>query len=322
MQATQHNELQAPPYVVFTDAAITRDGTTIWSHGTFAIPSGTITAIVGTNGTGKTTLLNAELGLLPLSHGSIEVLGALAGTNNHRIGYVPQNYTSGLDSTITVEQSVLLGLQGTHFGWRRTTAAQWQQVREALEVVHLTPYADARLGELSGGQRQRAAIAQALASKPELLLLDEPLANLDIASQQSLVDLLATLNAQWDMSVQVVSHDLNMLLPILTGAIYLLDGHPHYASMSQVLDAKLLTHLYGTEVQVVTTPQGDMFVTPNKEVHYCNQDTHNVLEAAQFHAHEHEHEHEHDREYTHKRTNEQVNNHTNADHEDSHGINH
>lgn len=287
MSTTQPEQSAQTPTasVQFSNAAISRDDRTIWSNGNFTIPTGTITAIVGTNGTGKTTLLNAELGLLALSQGSITVLGAPAGTQNHRIGYVPQNYISGLDSTITVQQSVLLGITGTRFGWHRTTEHQWQQVHEAIEVVHLQNYADARLGELSGGQRQRAAIAQALASKPELLLLDEPLANLDIASQQSLVDLLATLNTAWHMSVQVVSHDLNMLLPILTGAIYLLDGHPHYAPMSEVLDARLLTHLYGTEVEVITTPQGDMFVTPHSSAHHQTIDTHNVLEAAQFHTH-------------------------------------
>lgn len=282
---------QTPEHICvrFHNAEIRRDNRVIWSHGTFEIPTGSITAIVGTNGTGKTTLLNAELGLLKPTRGSIEVLGGPAGTHNNAIGYVPQNYTSGLDSTITVEQSVLLGLTGTHFGWHNVSRTEREQAQEAIAVVDLLPFAKTRLGELSGGQRQRAAIAQALASKPQLLLLDEPLANLDIANQQSLVELLATLNKQWHMSVQVVSHDLNMLLPILTGAIYLLDGHPHYAPMSQVLDAQLLTHLYGTRVEVVTTPQGDMFVTPNRalEPHERPIDTHDVHEAANFHTHEH-----------------------------------
>lgn len=89
------------------------------------------------------------------------------------------------------------------------------------------------------------------------------------------------------MTIQVVAHDLNMLLPILTGAVYLLDGHPHYAAMNDVLDSKLLTHLYGTKVQVVTTPQGDMFVTPTPdEADDIVPDTHDTSEVAQFHHHE------------------------------------
>lgn len=251
------------PSVELHGAEVRRGGRVIWSHGDFSIPQGTVTAIVGTNGTGKTTLLDAELGLVRPSAGTIDVLGRPAGQSNREIGYVPQNYTSGLDSTITAGQSVLLGLVGHRFGPHRITRAHRDRAREVLDFVGLGDRADRRLRELSGGQRQRAAIAQALVAGPRLLLLDEPLANLDIASQQSLVGLLARLNREWNMSIQVVSHDLNMLLPILTGAIYLLDGHPHYAPMDSVLDAGLLTHLYGTRVDVVRTPQGDMFVTPH-----------------------------------------------------------
>ena len=88
------------------------------------------------------------------------------------------------------------------------------------------------------------------------------------------------------MTIQVVAHDLNMLLPILTGAVYLLDGHPHYADMRQVLDSSLLTHLYGTNVQVVTTPQGDMFVTPTAdEPDDAVQDMHTADELAHLHQH-------------------------------------
>lgn len=276
--------------VILRNAAVRRGGRTIWSHGDFSIPRGTVTAIVGTNGAGKTTLLDAELGLVPLSSGTIEVLGRPAGQSNRRIGFVPQSYISGLDSTITARQSVVLGLTGTRFGIHFVTREERDRADEVLDFVGLTDKADYRLNELSGGLRQRAAIAQALVGGPELLLLDEPLANLDIASQRAVVELLARLNREWDMTIQVVAHDLNMLLPILTGAVYLLDGHPHYSSMNSVLDSKLLTHLYGTRVEVVTTPQGDMFVTPNMrlEPEGREQDTHDVHEAALFHHHDDE----------------------------------
>ncbi|MBT1166698.1 ABC transporter ATP-binding protein [Bifidobacterium simiarum] len=278
--------------VVLRDAEVRRGGRVIWSRGNFAIPLGTVTAVVGTNGTGKTTLLDAELGLVPTSRGSITVLGRPAGQSNAEIGYVPQSYISGLDSNITARQSVLLGLTGTKFGLHRVTKEEKDRVAQVLRFVGLEHKEDYRLNELSGGLRQRAAIAQALVGEPRLLLLDEPLANLDIASQRSMVELLARLNREWHMSIQIVSHDLNMLLPILTGAIYLLDGHPHYSPMSSVLDSDLLTHLYGTRVEVVTTPQGDMFVTPNRrlEPEGRSQDTHDVHEAAVFHSHDHSHQ--------------------------------
>lgn len=274
--------------IVFSDAAIKRGDHIIWQHGTFAIPTGSVTAIVGTNGTGKTTMMRAELGLLPLCHGSLTVLGKPAGEMNKRIGYVPQSYVANVDSNLTAEQSVLLGLTGTRFGIHPITKAQKTKALEAMEFTGIADKARYRLSELSGGLRQRVAIAQALVCDPQLLMLDEPLANLDLASQRATVHVLAKLNRELNMTIQVVAHDLNMLLPILTGAVYLLDGHPHYADMHKVLDSDLLTHLYGTQVQVVTTPQGDMFVTPTPdELQDQPQDMHTAAEVAQLHHHEH-----------------------------------
>ena len=272
--------------VILRNASVQRGGRIIWQQGNFSIPRGSVTAIVGTNGTGKTTLMNVELGLIPLAGGSATVLGRPAGEMNRYIGYVPQSYTTDLDSNLTAEQSVLLGLTGTHFGIHPVTRRQRQQVRDAMAFTDVADKAHYRLSQLSGGLRQRVAIAQALVSDPQLLMLDEPLANLDLASQRATVHVLARLNHELNMTIQVVSHDLNMLLPILTGAVYLLDGHPHYASMNKVLDADLLTHLYGTNVQVVTTPQGDMFVTPNPdEAADTTPDTHKPAELAKLHQH-------------------------------------
>lgn len=169
-------------------------------------------------------MMKVELGLLPLSHGSATVLGAPAGQANASIGYVPQNYAAGIESNLTAEQSVLLGLNGTRFGLHPTTRTQRAKAYQAMEFVGIADKAKYRLSELSGGLRQRVAIAQAIVCDPKLLMLDEPLANLDLASQRSVVHLLNQLNRDLGMTIQVVAHDLNMLLPILTGAVYLLDG--------------------------------------------------------------------------------------------------
>lgn len=255
----------AGPCIEFDHAAVSRSGHLVWSEGTFSIPAGTVTAIVGTNGAGKTTMMKTELGLLPLSSGEVRVLGRPAGQANGLVGYVPQGYTANVDANLTAEQSVLLGLTGTRFGIHLTTGTDRARAHDALAFVGMGDRADTRLSRLSGGLRQRVAIAQALVSGPRLLMLDEPLANLDLASQQATVHLLGRLNRDLGMSIQVVAHDLNMLLPILTGAVYLLDGHPHYADMDVMLDTDLLTHLYGTSVEVVTTPQGEMFVAPSPD---------------------------------------------------------
>ena len=120
-------------------------------------------------------------------------------------------------------------------------------------------FADRRMSELSGGQQQRVAIAQAIVDDADLLLLDEPLANLDLRNQQEVVRLLGDLHRERDVTIMVVAHDLNPLLPVLTDAIYLLDGHPHHDPITDVVQEELLTHLYGTPVGVVRTAQGDLF---------------------------------------------------------------
>ncbi|MBB2954960.1 zinc/manganese transport system ATP-binding protein [Bifidobacterium commune] len=275
------------PALAFRNVSIKRSDRIIWRHGNFTIPSGSITAIVGANGAGKTTMLKAELGLIPLNSGKITVLGGSAGTTNGLIGYVPQNYAGDIESNLTAEQSVLLGLTGTKFGIHPTTRAQRAQAREAMRFTGVDDKRHYRLSELSGGLRQRVAIAQALVSGPQILMLDEPLANLDLAAQHEIIHVLAKLNHEMGMTIQVVSHDLNMLLPILDGAVYLLDGHPHYAQMNEVLDADLLTHLYGTKVQVITTPQGEMFVTPGpEEAVDTTPDIHRTTELAHLHDHD------------------------------------
>jgi zinc/manganese transport system ATP-binding protein len=172
---------------------------------------------------------------------------------------VPQNYTAALGEAVRGRDLVTLGLTGRRFGLRRTTAAERERVDEALGRVGATGYADRRMSELSGGQQQRIAIAQALVDDADLLLLDEPLANLDLRNQHEVVRLLGDLQRDRGTTVLVVAHDLNPLLPVLTDAIYLLDGHPHHDPISDVVQEDLLTHLYGTPVGVVRTAQGDLF---------------------------------------------------------------
>jgi zinc/manganese transport system ATP-binding protein len=236
-----------------------RGGRTIWSDGTLRVPTGAIVGVIGPNGAGKTTLFQLVLGLLPAAEGRIEVLGATPRRGNRRIGYVPQNYRSAVSDAVRARDLVTLGLAGTRFGVRRIPAADRARVDEALARVGATGYADQRMSRLSGGQQQRVAIAQAIVDDAELLLLDEPLANLDLRHQHEVVELLGALRAERPVTIMVVAHDLNPLLPVLTDAVYLLDGHPHHDRIDEVVTDELLTHLYGTPIRVVRTPQGDLF---------------------------------------------------------------
>ncbi len=257
---SQSEYASSPPALEFTDVSAVRGGRRIWSHGTFAVPAGGVVAIIGPNASGKTTLLHMVLGLIPAASGQLEVFGRRPGQANDRIGYVPQHYAENSGEAVRAADVVLLGLTGRKWAFGRSTAAERRLVDEALAAVEASEIADRRLSMLSGGQRQRIAIAAALVAHPQLLILDEPLASLDLRSQRDIVALLARLHAELGVTILVVSHDLNPLLPILDSAIYLLDGHPHYAPIDDVVDDALLTHLYGIPIQVARTLQGDRYM--------------------------------------------------------------
>ena len=221
-----------------------------------------VVAVAGGSGSGKTTMLQVLLGLIPPSAGTVEVFGQIPERGNPRIGYVPQHYSEAVGQAVRCRDLVSLSVTGTRWGTRKN-AADTAAVNAALEAVGAADYADSRMSVLSGGQQQRVAIAQALVGNPKLLLLDEPLANLDLRNQREIVDLLAELQQSRAVTILVVVHDMNPLLAHLGGSVYLLDGHAHYGSVGEVVDSDLLSHLYGTQIKVVRTAQGDLYTRSN-----------------------------------------------------------
>ena len=245
--------------LVLDAVSASRGATQIWSQGSFSVPSGAIVGVIGPNGSGKTTLLEMILGLLPVAAGRLTVFGETPKRGNARIGYVPQNYAAEIGEAIRCRDLVTLGRTGTRWGLGGRSGDDRARVDAALTAVSAQEVAHRRVSQLSGGQQQRVAIAQALVGDPDLLLLDEPLANLDVRNQHEIVELLRDLRAARAVTILVVVHDLNPLLSILDGAIYLLDGHAHYGAIGDVVDSELLTHLYDTPIKVVRTAQGDLF---------------------------------------------------------------
>ncbi|MDT5125080.1 MAG: zinc/manganese transport system ATP-binding protein, partial [Mycobacterium sp.] len=246
--------------LAFDDVSVVRGGKLIWSEGTFEVPAGGIVAIIGSNGSGKTSLLKVILGLIPPASGRVRVLGKSPGEVNEFIGYVPQNYASASGEAIRVCDAIMLGLNGTRWAFGRPTREERRRVAEVLDAVDAGALARRRLSELSGGQRQRVAIAEALVADPKMLILDEPLASLDLRNQREIVQLLDRLNKDLGVTIMVVAHDLNPLLGVLSSAVYLLDGHAHFDTLDDVVDESLLSHLYGTPIQVVRTPQGALYM--------------------------------------------------------------
>jgi zinc/manganese transport system ATP-binding protein len=146
---------------------------------------------------------------------------------------------------------VALGLDGHRFGLPRRSAAQKVLIDEMIDAVDATSFADARVGVLSGGEQQRVLIAHALISRPRLLLLDEPLANLDIRSEQEVVELVARIASEQQIAVLISAHDMNPLLPVMDRVIYVAAGRVASGTTEEVVTTEALSELYGHHVDVV-----------------------------------------------------------------------
>ncbi len=241
------------------DVAVRRGKRIIWSHATFDVPAGSFTAVIGPNGSGKSTLVNLLLGGIKPLAGSIEILGAPAQTGNPRIGLVPQNHSLTHAGSILCRDLVALGLAGTKWGVGLHGADLAKAVDDALAAVDAQDFGHLRFGEASGGQQQRISIAQALITQPKMLLLDEPLAGLDLSGQVDIVELVHRINHDRGVTVLFVTHDLNPLLAHIDSLIYLIDGTPQFGMVDDVVDSGLLSRLYGTPVQVSRTSDGCVF---------------------------------------------------------------
>ncbi|MFM7617243.1 MAG: metal ABC transporter ATP-binding protein [Actinomycetes bacterium] len=197
------------------------------------VDRGEFVALVGPNGSGKSTLLRVLLGLLTPDAGEVSLLGDRPGSlaDPARLGYVPQRGRFAPDLPATVAEVVATGRLRRRGWWRAPRAADRAAIDHAIDAVALGPWRDRRVGELSGGQQQRVMIAKALASDPELLVLDEPVAGVDAESQRLFRDSLVHLIEAHDGAVLLVSHELGAVADDLDRVIVLkhhvvFDGPP------------------------------------------------------------------------------------------------
>jgi zinc/manganese transport system ATP-binding protein len=242
---------------------------------TFSVAAGSFTGLIGTNGAGKTTLLRAILGLIPVTSGRVLLGGAERGTRSgaHRtVGYVPQKISLEPDMPMRARDLVGLGLDGHRYGLVRPSAARRQAVEQMLEAVNATAFADARVGSLSGGEQQRIMIAHALIGRPKLLLLDEPLANLDIRSGQEVVELLDRIADEQGVAVLLSAHDMNPLLPVMDHLVYLADGRAASGTTEAVVRTEILSELYGHPVEVVRAAGRILVVSGFEDGHHHRHD--------------------------------------------------
>jgi len=239
------------PLVRFDGATLEYHGRAIWRDLSLAVAPGAFTAILGPNGSGKTSLLRVVLGLTALTGGRAEVLGAPPRRGNPGIGYVPQHHTFDRDLPLRGRDLVGLGLDGHRWGFGRPSASARRLVAAALEAVEATDYADAAIGRLSGGEQQRLRIAQALVGDPRLLLCDEPLASLDLRHQQEIAALIGGWRRRSGGSVLFVTHDVNPILEFVDRVLFVVNGRWAAGTPDEVLTSERLTGLYGSHVDVL-----------------------------------------------------------------------
>lgn len=200
----------ADAVIRFRDVTFSYDVTPVFTRpANFAIGRGDFACVVGPNGGGKTTLLKLMLGLLRPAVGSVEILGGEPRDTRGRVGYMPQHAQLDPKFPVTVNDVVLMGRLGCRGPASRYNGEDHDRASVALQQVNLAALARRPFAALSGGQRQRVLIARALACDPELLLLDEPTSNLDVAAQSDLYELLHKLNER--MTLVIVSHDVGFV---------------------------------------------------------------------------------------------------------------
>ncbi|MGA8296875.1 MAG: metal ABC transporter ATP-binding protein [Acidimicrobiales bacterium] len=218
---------------------------------TFSISAGEFTGLIGSNGAGKTTLLRVILGLQPTNSGSV-VLGRLDGARRGAsIGYVPQKIVFDSDMPLRARDIVALGFDGHRLGIPLPSRDRRERVDEMLQAVDAERFANERIGTLSGGEQQRVLIAHALVGRPRLLLLDEPLANLDLRSSQEVSELLARLAREHHIAVLISAHDMNPLIPFMDRIVYVAEGRAASGTTDEVVRQDVLTELYGHHVDVI-----------------------------------------------------------------------
>jgi zinc/manganese transport system ATP-binding protein len=227
---------------------------------TFSIKRGECVALLGPNGSGKTTMLRVILGQLNPTTGHVTVLGAPPQRGNRAIGLVPQRRDLVSDLSIRSRDLVLLGINGYRWGFGRARPEELRQMARALQAVGALDFADEPISSLSGGQQQRVFIAQALVDDVQVLLLDEPLASLDLRSQHEIVALISAIHRSRGVTTLIVTHDLNPMISIIDRVLYILDEHPRCGSIAEVVNADLLSRLYGTAIHVLQTAEGDLFI--------------------------------------------------------------
>lgn len=248
------DEKPKQPAVELREVYFSYNSRQVLENVSFSIPPREFVGIVGPNGGGKTTLVKIMLGLLHPQRGVVRVLGEPPQKASKRVGYVPQNFQYDRRLPVTVADVVLMGHLGHPTKPGLPSCDAHNEVHEALVAVDMPGFERRRFADLSGGQQRRVLIARALATQPEILMLDEPMAGLDAEAEQDILDLLRQLNAE--MTIVLVTHHLGFVSSAITSVLCVnrqVKRHPT-TQISQ-MTGELLERMYGSDLMVVRHDQ-------------------------------------------------------------------
>lgn len=240
-----------------------------------AVSQGELLGLLGPNGAGKSTLLRCLLGMQGAVRGRVSVLGADVGTLSsgelarlrRRIGFVPQILPARSEMPLTVREVVAIGRTGMAGLLRTLRREDWLIVDEWIERLGLGVLATRGFSEISGGEQRKTLIARAMVQQPELLLLDEPTANLDLGWRERIVETIGELYDSMKLTVVLVCHELEVL-PTSCGRVVVLENGRLRAdgSPQDVLTTSTVAALYGPGLCVVRSA-GRFAVVPGEQVH-------------------------------------------------------
>ena len=247
----------APPLEIH-DLTVSYDRKPVLYGVDLTLESGSLVGVVGPNGAGKTTLIKTIMGIVPPNGGWVKIFGQPYNKAVTRVGYVPQRESVDWDFPVTVMDVVLMGRYGHASLLRQVGKRDREIARECLEKVNMTPFANRQIGNLSGGQQQRVFMARAMAQGGEILLLDEPFAGVDAATEGAILDVLEETRTA-GRTLVVVHHDLTTAAEYFDSLVLLKQRCYAHGPPDSVLHPELLAEVYEGSLRVfshLTPSQG------------------------------------------------------------------
>jgi manganese/iron transport system ATP-binding protein len=238
---------QQPSGIRVDDVTVSyRNGHTALRHASFTVPKGTITALVGVNGAGKSTLFKAIMGFVPLSGGTVEILGmsAAQALKKNLIAYVPQSEEVDWNFPVLVEDVVMMGRYGHMNFLRIPTRRDHDMVSEALQRVNMVEFRKRQIGELSGGQRKRVFLARALAQEGQVILLDEPFTGVDVGTEEQIITLLKSLRDEGRVML-VSTHNLGSVPDFCDRTVFVKGTVTAYGKTEDTFNEENLEKAFG-----------------------------------------------------------------------------